>query len=455
MQPDEFIATLEFEAWLKRSVIDFEGSLARENPSRIPDNVGGDGVIPAEFISRAVRNHHSGLYRITSGIRSPGLTIIGDLHLENFSIPFPLFFDGCRFIGDLHIWGMKAATISLDRSQIEGGIDIRGTELDGNLLMRDGIVVLGPVIARDMKISGSAEFERASFLYNGIADNVFAVAAQGGAFSFSRSLCRGFYWRDFPVKPSARVTLRDVYTTSFVHDLDENPPLRSWPDPGKLILDGFRYDRIEQCDYRRAIDWLQLQPNFTASSYTNLANAFSNVNLNNESEHILAEFKHEEIRQTHNKLKRYILQLVYWVVGYGLRPQRALFFLACLFLLHVGSVWYWQKANEMHPAVNDMLLEPCFYGPSPDCTKNINSWIKVKYASGETRYIPHDYPELHPIQYSLEAFLPFFDLRQRQYWEPASAAANVALSSMAALGIFLGGLFVGAISGLLAPRAQK
>jgi hypothetical protein len=66
--------------------------------------------------------------------------------------------------------------------------------------------------------------------------------------------------------------------------------------------------------------------------------------------------------------------------------------------------------------------------------------------------MPSDYPELSPLLYSLEAFLPPLQFDQHKFWEPTSLVLRVLLPLMGALGLFLGGVFTGSVAGLISPR---
>jgi hypothetical protein len=448
---------LSYEQWLAQSAIDNQrkgGTAAAEVDRKL--SPGSAGTMEAEYIARCIRDHHENKTRVISGLRIVGLTVRGDLHLENYVIPFPVFFEACHFPGNLHIWRMRARTLSFDGSIISGGVELRGTELDGHLLLRNGFVAEGPIVARDMKVSDSVDVTGANFAYEGSKHSAFSEIADGESFGFSRSTAKALYWRNLSAKPAGKITFRDTSVGSLIHDLDADPALRSWPAEGDLILDGFKYARIDDCETERAIAWLELQDHFAASSYTALANAFERVGLRQKAEDVLAAFKRAEIGQIRNPLKRWIVFLVYWAIGYGQRPHRALFYLVLLFTVHLAIVVYAKNTNEMRPEVNSMLTEACFYGPGPDCDlKKIRGWPPIPLEGKIVRYVPPDYPSLSPIEYTLESFIPIFDLSQRAYWQPSSALVRIVLTTTAALGIFLSGLFAGAIAGMFSPSRRS
>jgi len=78
----------------------------------------------------------------------------------------------------------------------------------------------------------------------------------------------------------------------------------------------------------------------------------------------------------------------------------------------------------------------------------------VSLPDGAERRVPPTYPEFSPLAYSLESFFPFVSFDQRRYWEPHTLSLQIILSAIAGVGLFLGGVFVGSVSGLLSPRVE-
>src|SRR6185312_6188743 len=189
---------------------------------------------------------------------------------------------------------------------------------------------------------------------------------------------------------------------SFVHDLDTDLTLESWPKPGGLILDGFRYERFNQCRGDVALRWLQLQPAFTASSYATLARAFDRLQLQRAATLIWVALKKQEISLLHPALRRWFNRVVFSLIGYGEQPWIALVIVAALFAGHAGTVEWAKRSGEMQPTISELVFQNCFYRPTKDCAQ----WKPVKIPESRDRFMPTDYPEFSTALYSLEAFLP-------------------------------------------------
>ena len=413
--------------------------------------------IPAAYIVSAINDHRRGHDEILSGLRMRELTIVGDLRLGNYDIPFPLHFADCWFDGVLHLWQLRARTLAFRGCAFEKGADFRSSQLSGHLILRDGFSSTGPFIARDMNITGQVDITEAVFAYAGDESLELAGAAQGESFGFSRSKCAALYWRNLMEPPKGTINFRDAHVGAFVHDLDMNPALRSWPRPGEgqVILDGFRYERIDQCSVDRGLGLLRLQKTFSANSYTNLARGFKRLGLLQSAEDILSELKKREIASISSPLRRWLNKFTFGVIGYGKSPGVALILFLVMFLGLFALTYASAEVGWIEPSVNEMLLEPCFFGPSKVCGAKVQSWRKIHIMpTGQTRWLPPQYPEFSPLEYSMDSFFPIFTFDQRKYWEPSTTMLQILFSLISIFGIFLGGLFVGSVSGFLTPRVD-
>jgi len=122
---------------------------------------------------------------------------------------------------------------------------------------------------------------------------------------------------------------------------------KSWPKPGNLFLDGFRYERLFenapfQADSRKK--WLSLQPRykFLPQPYEQLAAVLRQMGYEPDSRQIMIEKNRERARFTH-----FPHQSWWWynffgkLIGYGYRPWRAFamsvaMILLGTFLFHLG-----------------------------------------------------------------------------------------------------------------------
>jgi hypothetical protein len=414
-----------------------------------PQPIGGKGHIPAAYIRRALDEHISNRKPIAGQLRVTGYEITGDLRLETLTVGLSLFFEYCRFKGDVFVWRMqKLQTLSFSNSVFERGVDARGSQMDGNFLCRM-TEFKGPVLARDMRIGSTADFSGAKvFCEAGTGSTI-----DGEGLGLSRTAANALYWRRAGFNDTARLVLRDVKVASFVHDIGATGWADGWPKTGKLVLDGFTYDRLDDCDAKDTLRWLALQPPkpVVTSAYATLARGFLKLHKRHEAEVILAELKRREVASMQNGARKVAFTVVYAAIGYGQRPSRALLIFAALFLIHWGAVNALSDQRMFAPAVDKTAFEACLEGPGKDCGKTLQSWKTIK-SEGKTYRVPARYPDLNPLEFSIESFLPMIQFNQRAYWDVDEPVLRFLLNTLAALGLFLGGLFVGSISGLLTPK---
>jgi hypothetical protein len=409
--------------------------------------------IDAEYIRRAVlevaKNPNSDAQR---GLRIERTTIRGALHLENLDVTVPIFFRECWFEQALRVWLMRGRTLSFEACTLKDGAELRGARIAGHLLLRNSRVE-GPIVARDMKVEGQVDLSGSTLIYEGGAHSELASIADRECFGFSRSTAASLYWRDMAAKPQGRVVLRDAQVGSFVHDLSRNG-LESWPERGSVVLDGFQYNRLDQMSAEQGLAWLDLQGEFVASSYSMLARGFHRLNLSQATEDVLSALKKREIAQMRSPVRRWANHLVFGAIGYGKSPSHALVIVLVLFLAHFGTSSFLSSHRMMQPVVNEFLLEPCFISPINACDRDTSDWLAVNVAGVGERRVPPTYPAFSPLAYSLESFLPVVQFDQRRYWEPSRLWLRILLSALAGIGLFLGGVFVGSVSGLLSPKVE-
>lgn len=440
--------TIPYEQWRANCAVRriADGQLLAP-PGPLPDE------IPADYIRRAIieagQSRNSDLQ---GGLYVEQVTVRGGLHLENLDVTIPLFFRQCWFDRALHVWRMRARTINFEGCVLGDGAEMRGTSVAGHLCLRN-CRVLGPLVARDMRVEGQVDVTGSAFVYDGTPESELASIADGECFGFSRSTASSLYWRDLPTPPSGRVVLRDASVGSFVHDIDRNK-LASWPQKGRLVLDGFQYGRLDQMSATQGLKWLELQGEFVASSYAMLARGFHRLSLPHSTEDVLAALKKREIRNMRSPIRRLANYAVFGVIGYGKSPSRALLILVALFFFHISAGTYLASQGLMQPVVNEFLLEPCFITAESPCARETSDWLVVSLPDGAERRVPPTYPEFSPLAYSLESFFPFVSFDQRRYWEPHTLSLQIILSAIAGVGLFLGGVFVGSVSGLLSPRVE-
>jgi hypothetical protein len=174
----------------------------------------------------------------------------------------------------------------------------------------------------------------------------------------------------------------------------------SWPDSGRLNLDGFIYNHISSglTDTKNRLAWLKLQQPFTPQPYRQLAKVMHNAGVDRGARRVLFAMEDHLWKEEHTlaaTLFRWPLSLV---VGYGYYPIRALAGLAILVLVGWGVFAAARLAGVMAPR------------------------DEAAYAQFKTTgHAPSHYEPLAPFVYSLENSLPLVKLGQTDRWGPDPA----------------------------------
>ena len=225
----------------------------------------------------------------------------------------------------------------------------------------------------------------------------------------------GFFWRnihkdshpDFPNKEwKPSLDLTDAKVGALADEKD------SWPEKGRLILDGFVYDRITAgptdaeaptnaripIDAAARLRWLHLQPDelgFRPQPYEQLIAVMRRMG----HEHQVAKVaiaKKWDLRK-HGDLgwwgwtKNWFL---YLAVGYGYRAWLAFIWLLVLVVLGSCFFSYAHSVNVLVPSDQGTYTE---------------------YQKSKMEKLPPYYPDFHAPFYSLDVVLPF-DLGQKSNW---------------------------------------
>ena len=196
---------------------------------------------------------------------------------------------------------------------------------------------------------------------------------------------------------------------------------KTWPGEEKLILDGFVYDRLggEALAAPARRRWLRLQPfrhlrrEFRPQPWEQLTSVLRAMGHEADARRI-ARWKQVEIRRsdTLSPPGRVWNLFLGFAIGHGYQPWRAV--INCVALILFG--WYlydgaWQTCPN-DPAGTACLMEPS---------------VPAVYARLDLPKdpLPSQYPQFSPFIYSLDVFVPVFDLHQEVYWQPKSEALRL------------------------------
>jgi len=388
--------------------------------------------------------HRCGLAKggILRSITIPALDLngssTGPLDLINADVKNDVFF------GE----GFSAAgKVSLLGARIGGGLECSGgrfsnpdddalsaddAEVKGNLFLDEGFSAVGNVSLLGARVGGDLQCSNGTFSSPGadalsagraeIRGNVYLdkqfsadgavqlVGSQiggnlncsGGSFGslFLRraTVRRTFFWQG--VGNTVNLSL-DLVDASVGAISDDRP---SWPDGGRLHLDGFVYEHFAggPTDAPARLDWLARQSEFTPQPYRQLAKVLREMGDDEGEKQILHELAVRLLAEERSRIAHRPMHWLRFVqdglsdltVGYGIYPARAVWYtcgLAALgWIVHRRAA----RVGAMAPTEKDAYEE---------------------FSKGET---PKRYQPFNPLIYSVENCIPLVKLGQDDRWQP-------------------------------------
>jgi hypothetical protein len=215
-----------------------------------------------------------------------------------------------------------------------------------------------------------------------------------------------------------------------VTELDHN--WRDWPKAEHLFLNGFTYSALGEkfLEDREAMDerpldavdsirtnvqparmpdigWLRLQSkkHFWLQPYEQLARVLRSNGDESSAKRVLIA-KQDDLRR-YGKLRwwaRHWNRLLGLTIRHGYEPHRAL--VGMLFFVVLGWVIFgWAFDNKLMTRSSDILGNKDWAQTDPNRAKS-------------EREAERDYPKFNRFVYSLDAFLPIVDLKEKSYWLP-------------------------------------
>jgi len=265
---------------------------------------------------------------------------------------------------------------------------------NGIALNADGVQVRGSVFLSD---SFSAEGE-VNLIGAEIGES---LDCNHGRFDALRlptvTVKQTFVWHD--VQSVTELILKDARVRVMWDDE------ASWPNNGKLYLDGFVYDSIAggPKDASTRLRWLGRLGEFTPQPYRQLAKVLRELGDDEGTKQVLYEL---EGRARAEERRRLIHAPARWLrsaedtlskaaVGYGIYPGRAIWGLCGLTVLGWIVHRRAQQVGAMAPTEK-------------------NAYEEYR-ADG---YAPAHYPPFSPLIYSLENCLPLVKFGQDDHWQP-------------------------------------
>jgi len=299
-------------------------------------------------------------------VRLPGATIGGNLEADGGTFKKP-----------------SGNALNPDGTKNETALDADGIKVTRNVFLRKGFVAVGQAWLRGAEVKGQLASEHAWL------DKLDLESAH---------ITGKFFWQnihkdrhpDFPNKewqPSLNLTDATVGPLA-----DQEA---SWPDKGRLRLDGFVYDRIGDgpTDATARLRWLRLQDGYRPQPYEQLIAVLRQMGREDQVAEVGIAKQWDMRKLGHLGWLSWIWNwFLYFFVGYGYRPWLAFVWMAILVM--VGA----RKLSRAH------------------CAGVLVPSDKQAYEEyEESKKLPAYYPRFQALLYSLDIVLPF-DLGQKSNW---------------------------------------
>jgi hypothetical protein len=387
------------------------------------------------------------------GIKIYGAKIADNLDLESVSVPFALDLQKSRF----------SAGLSLRRAKIVGELNLLGSFLanpEGPALNANGAYVTsdvflsrgfnsrGEVDLTAATIGGGLQCDGGTFSNpNGMALNVNRANITGSVFLWkgfnstgevnlgsatigSELVCSGaifgkgskfvaenasvtrlFWWSGIGTESKGAVVARepldiplDLFGLRVGTWLDDE---KSWPPPGKLNLDGFRYDRLEMMspivgagavprDGDSGLRFVRLQNSSTGLAtqpYEQLAGVLQSEGQDRAARKVRIALE-DDLRARLPWYRQIWPWILRYTIAYGYEPWLALWWAALVVLFGYLSFSLGYRAGVIAPTDKDA------------------------FADFQADSLPPNYQSFNAFVYSLDTFLPIINLGIKDRWMP-------------------------------------
>lgn len=380
--------------------------------------------------------------------------------------------------------------LTLRSSRFSGAVKVSGARLTGDLILTggtldhagkvaldaNGVQVAGDVILRSVRIAGEVSFIGARVNGDFQLDNGTFDAPGEKAVTLNRAVIDGAFFLRGGTKVNGTLNLNGTFAGAIVDDPE------SWPQPGELLLNRFRYGGFigSPVDAQVRLDWLSRQAparwheEFWPQPYEQLSSVLTEMGHRDDARRILFEKERLQRRTRRAKASRPWTRTLLWLkdtllrvtVGYGLHPLRTFAWLALLWLAGVGLLNAVQVEGQLRPNAPVFLRSPewvlCgtpmtqeLYLPSADQRRpGLAAPGQSQVACFLQQPEAAPFPKFNKWVYSLEAVVPGLESGQHDYWSPDSRrwlgyAAKLFEYFQRIAGLALGVLALAGFSGLV------
>jgi hypothetical protein len=222
--------------------------------------------------------------------------------------------------------------------------------------------------------------------------NCFGASIHGTLNADTTEVAGPLFWIGIVEPEKAQMNLTNASAGSLVDDPG------SWPPPGRLLLDGFVYERIASGP-RGAVarlGWLARQQSFAPQPYRQLAKVLKDEGDDKGARFVL--FERERLRRRHEDgtpLARTWSLILRWTIGFGYYPGRALVWLLGLTLAGLLLLSGGLALGSLAPTDKD-------------------AYAVFK----QTGRLPPQYEPFNALVYSFESSFPLVKLGQTDRWQP-------------------------------------
>ena len=323
----------------------------------------------------------------------------------------------------------------LRQAQIDGSLDCRGGEFIWNkespALNANGAKIMGTVsLVQGFKAEGGVNLVRAKIGVNLECDkgefignaNASAFVANGakidgsvnfrsdfvavGEVDFDNAQIDGaFRWMKAKSPLEATLTLRWAKAGILLNSED------SWPNQGRLRINGFVYDQIDDGASPNAevqLGWLHRQPQgkdeFLSQPYEQLASILGKMGHEEAAREVMIAKNKDHASHLHWRLEWLWYGFLGKFIGYGYRPWKAFY----ISLVVIGIGWLLFRLG----------FEWNLMTPTDDKAYAVASNTALQVAKQRTSQVRDTYPKFNAFVYSMETFVPLLKLGIGEHWTP-------------------------------------
>lgn len=388
------------------------------------------------------------------GVRLKGAFVVNTLDISFLIAKGNTQLRNCTFKEKILAKHTVFKSLAMEGSKING-LNAPRSEVFGSLHLREGFETVSRIVISGSRIGGSFSL-RESKLAAEEVDVIYAprIRVSGALFIQSVKINSG------------RIDLSSAQVGDLVDDVD------SWPQNGRIRLNGFAYDKIggEFTDVRSRLDWLSRgtvwNGEFHPQPYIHLAKVYRN--MGHERAARVVSIKRIQLTQWHDWQRAHRALNGDWgpawrsvvadwvhafgvlsriVVGYGYAPFRSLW---SLLILWFAASWLALAAwHEGSMVPNSPVILTSADWQAYETRPHAGEEWSVSTAPGR------DWETFHPLAWGADLVMPILDLGQTQAWAPSTARGRVgwhlwwAQWFLEAAGWIVAALFAAAVTGII------